>query len=72
MSLGFSIQDEATDVTQSAPHGAHYHAGVIYSNKEGSMGLMVIDVEPTPTRFPTNILCTPLGNTGLHPIRGMP
>ncbi len=29
-SVGFSIQDEAVDVAQSAPVGAHYHADVIY------------------------------------------
>ncbi len=29
-SVGFSIQDEAMDVAQSAPQGAHYHAEVIY------------------------------------------
>ncbi len=28
--LGFSIQDESTDVAQSTPQGAHYHADVIY------------------------------------------
>ncbi len=28
--VGFSIQDEAMDVAQSASQGAHYNAGVIY------------------------------------------
>ncbi len=28
--VGFSIQDEAVDVAQSAPQRAHYHADVIY------------------------------------------
>ncbi len=28
--VGFSIQDEAMDVTRSAPQGAHYHDDVIY------------------------------------------
>ncbi len=30
LSVGFSIQDAATDFAQSAPQGAHYHADVIY------------------------------------------
>ncbi len=28
--VGFSIQDDAMDVAQFAPQGAHYHADVIY------------------------------------------
>ncbi len=28
--IGFSIQDEAMDVAQSAPQGAHYHGYVSY------------------------------------------
>ncbi len=27
---GFSIQDEDMDVVRPAPHGAHYHADVIF------------------------------------------
>ncbi len=30
LSVGVSIRDEAMDVAQSAPRGAHYHADVIY------------------------------------------
>ncbi len=29
---------------------------------------MVLQVKPTPTRFPTNSLCTPMDNTTLHSI----
>ncbi len=35
-------------------------------NKQGSSGLMVLRVKPTPTRFPTNSLNTPMDNTPLH------
>ncbi len=34
-------------------------------NKEGSMWLMVLRVRPTPTRFPTNILYSPVDSTPL-------
>ncbi len=37
-------------------------------NKEGNKGLMVFLVKPTPTRFPTNSLYTPMDNTPLHSI----
>ncbi len=30
LSVGFSIQDEAMDVSQSVPQGAHFHADIIY------------------------------------------
>ncbi len=30
LSVGFSIQDEATDFAQSQPQGVHYQADVIY------------------------------------------
>ncbi len=70
---GFSIQDEAMDVSRSAPQGAHYHVDVIYltsitGNKEGSKGLMVLRVKPTPTRFPTNSLHSPITNAPSHSI----
>ncbi len=47
------------DAAQSA-----LHTGVIHltGNKEGSTGFMVLRVKPTPTRFPTNILYTPVDN----------
>ncbi len=59
------------DVAQSAPQGDHYsHATLslasLTGNKEGSKGLMVLRVKPTPTRFPTNVLYTPVDNTSLH------
>ncbi len=47
-------------VARSAPHGAHYHAGVI--------DLMVLRVRPTPTRFPTNSLFTSENSASLHSI----
>ncbi len=37
-------------------------------NEEGSKCLMVLRVKPTPTRFPTNSLYTPMDNTPLHTI----
>ncbi len=55
-SVGFFIQDEATD----AQEGTHYHADGIYllrllGIKKGIKDLMVLRVRPTPTRLPTNI-----------------
>ncbi len=38
-------------VAQFAPHGAHYHANVIYSKKEESRVLMLRCVRLTPARF---------------------
>ncbi len=37
-------------------------------NKEGSKGLIVLRVKPTPSRFPINSLYIPLGNTLLQSI----
>ncbi len=73
LSVGFTIQDEAMDVARSAPQGAHYHEDAfllasLTGNKDGSKCLMVIRVKPTPTRFPTNSLYTPMDNTPLHSI----
>ncbi len=34
--------------------------------KEEAYGLMVLRVRPTPTRFPINILYTPVNDTPLH------
>ncbi len=61
------------DVARSAPQGTYYyyyHADIIYltGNKEGSKSLMLLRVKPTPTRFPTNSLYTPVDNTPLHSI----
>ncbi len=50
------------DVARSAPQGA-YLLAPLNGNKEGSMSLMLLRVKPTPTRFPTNILYTPMDNT---------
>ncbi len=41
----------------------------LLGNKEGSKGLMVLLVKPTPTRFLTDSLYTPMDNTPLHSIR---
>ncbi len=59
------------DVVRSAPQGAHYHADVIYllpylGIKKGASALLVLRFKPTPTRFPTNSLNTPMDNTFLH------
>ncbi len=53
MSVGVFIQDEATG--GSLPCG-RYLLAPLTGNKEGSKGLMVLRVKPTPTRFPTNSL----------------
>ncbi len=58
-------------VAWSAQQGAHYHADVCLlapftGNKEESRSLMVLRVRPTPTRFPTNSLYTPMDNTTSH------
>ncbi len=68
MSIGLAM-----DVARSAPQGAHYHTDDIYlapltGTEKGSMGLMVLRVRPTPTRFSTNILCIPLDSTTLNSI----
>ncbi len=49
----------------SLPCGRHLRAPLT-GNEEGSMGLMVLRVRPTPTRFPINIYYTPLDNTPMH------
>ncbi len=59
LSARFSIQDKAMDVARAATGGRYLLAGYT----EGSKGLMVLRVKPTPTRFPTNILYTPMSNT---------
>ncbi len=69
LSVGFSIQDESTDVARSAPQGSlYYHADVNYWEYKRSKVLMIFRVRPTPTRFPTNSLYTPIDNTTLHSI----
>ncbi len=45
-----------------------YLLAPLTGSKEGSSSLMVLRVKPTPTRFPTNSLYTPMGNTPLHSI----
>ncbi len=45
----------------SLPCG-RYLLAPLTGNKDGSMGLMVLQVKPTPTRFPTNSLYTPIDN----------
>ncbi len=52
------------DVAWSAPQGAHYNVDVIYL----LYYFTVLQVMPTPTRFPTNSLYTPMDNTSLHSI----
>ncbi len=46
----------------------HYLLAPLTGNKEGSKGLMVLRFKPTPGRFPTNSLYTPMDNTPLHSI----
>ncbi len=40
----------------------------LYWEQKGSKCLMVLRVKPTPTRFPTNSLYTPMDNIPLHSI----
>ncbi len=61
----FSTQDAATG--GSLPCGSYFLASLT-GNKERSKGHMVLRVKPTPTRFPTNSLYTPMGNTPLHSV----
>ncbi len=61
------------DVARSAPQGGslpcgRYLLAPLTGNTEGSKCLMVLRVRPTSTRFPTNSLYTPMGNTPLHSI----
>ncbi len=46
----------------------HYLLAHLTGNKEGSKGLMALQVKPTPTRFPTSILYTPMDDTPLHSV----
>ncbi len=52
------------------PGPRHYQADVAHltGEKERSKSLMLLRVKPTPTRFPTNSLYTPMDNTPLHSI----
>ncbi len=67
MTAGFSLQDEASPRATGAslPYG-RYLLAAITGNKGGSKGLMALRVKPTPTRFPTSSLYTPMDNTSLH------
>ncbi len=56
MSVGFSTQDEAMDVAKSSQPCGRYLIDPSAGNEEGSKSLMVLDVLPTPTEFPTNML----------------
>ncbi len=44
------------------------HGRYLTGNKEGSNGLIVLRVKPTPTRRQTNNLLTPMDNTYLRSI----
>ncbi len=48
-----------------------YLLASLTGTKEGSKGLMVLRVRPTPTRFPTNSLYIPMDNIPLHSIPRM-
>ncbi len=51
----------------SLPCG-RYLLATLTGIKDGSKGLMVLRVKPTPTRFPIKSLYTPMDNTPLHSI----
>ncbi len=44
-------------------HSGRYLLAPLTGKKEGSKSLVVIRVKPTPTRFQTNSLYTPIDNT---------
>ncbi len=57
------------DAARSVPQPCgRYFLGSLTGNKEGSKGLMVLRVKPTPTRFPANNIYTPMDNTPMHSI----
>ncbi len=45
-----------------------YLLAPLAENTKGGKGVMVLRVKPTPTRFPTISLYTPMDNTPLHSI----
>ncbi len=51
--------------SEQLPYGRYLPAPLTGKIK-GSKILMVLRVKPTPTRFPTNSLYTPMDNTPLH------
>ncbi len=55
------------DTAWSAPQG-RYLLAPLTGKKEGSKNLTVLRVKPTPTRFPTRSVYTPMDNTPLHSI----
>ncbi len=54
----------------SLPCG-RYLLAPLTGNKEGSKGLMVLRVRPTPTRFPVNNLCTGSQQIGGSNVRSL-
>ncbi len=61
-SLTFSVE-VAIHVGRSVPQGALYQVDAIYFTY--AWVFLVLQVRPTPTRFPTNIRSTPLDNRPL-------
>ncbi len=69
LSVGFTIQDEAVDVARSAPQGLTAIRTIFtFSLIWGLRRFIVIRVRPTLTRFPINVLYTPMDNTPLRAI----
>ncbi len=59
---------ESVNAFSSSTKPVRYLLAVLTGNKEGSMGLVVLRVRPTPTRFPINSLYTPMDSIPLFSI----
>ncbi len=69
LSAGFSIQDEAMDVSRSTPLGLTIGLLAWLGIKKGRIGFS-LRVRPTPTRFPNNILYVSVDNIHLLVLAG--
>ncbi len=67
-SVRLSIQVKAMGVAWSAPCG-RYLLAPLAGSKDMSKEIMVLGDRPTPTRFPTYLLCTSVNKT---PLRSSP
>ncbi len=62
MSVGFSTQDEATDVARSTPQGM--------GDVERNIVLIITRARPTPSGFPTQVENTTLHSIQVNDVRG--
>ncbi len=68
LSVGFFIGCCPVCTTGGSLPCRRYLLASLTGNEEGDKGLMALRVKPTSTRFPTNILHTPIHHTPLHSI----